>query len=407
MTSELALFTYPTIQQDIEAVYYQEVYPSHKIENSIEFYYKGSSSDYVALRYTTLNIRVKLTRPAAYTAIDENVTGKKCFLENMPISSIFSKVELYLNDTLVEGSHSLYPEESHIKTVLKFGKAVKDTELEAWGYAETDNALRNRMSSAENQYFEFVGPVFMDFFEQSQLLVPLVDIRLKFTVGEKKFFRRAEVGPLWGFSIESAVLKVKKIKVNYNILADHSRGIVQQNVVYPIQETKLISIPIAKDNTNFSYDNLFRGYSPKVLISVLVSEADSLTNPFKFQNFKLNYYSVIQDGINVHNESALEPDFENNLYTREYASLFENLQLFGKNRSLGITMKEFKETKCIFVTNLCRDMDLNGIQPPNYNNLRLEMKFAAPLPTNVNLIIMAVCDGVIEIDKNLRVHINK
>ena len=52
-------------------------------------------------------------------------------------------------------------------------------------------------------------------------------------------------------------------------------------------------------------------------------------------------------------------------------------------------------------------MNLNGPQHPNYGNLRLEMKFASPLTANVNLIIMAICDGMIEIDKNLRVHINK
>ena len=63
---ELTLFNYPIIQQAIENVSYQEVYPSHKLENNAEFYYKGSSSDYVAIKETTFKIKVKLTRPAAY-----------------------------------------------------------------------------------------------------------------------------------------------------------------------------------------------------------------------------------------------------------------------------------------------------------------------------------------------------
>ena len=70
-------------------------------------------------------------------------------------------------------------------------------------------------------------------------------------------------------------------------------------------------------------------------------------------------------------------------------------------------MEEFKTNKCIFVTNLCRDMDIDATQPPQYGNIRLEMKFADLLAENITLIIMAICDGVIEIDKNLHVHINK
>ena len=257
-----------------------------------------------------------------------------------------------------------------------------------------------------NQVFEFMGPVFLDFFKQSKLLVPLVDIRLKFTLANKNIFLRTQVGKTWGFSIESAILKLKKVKVNQGILAGHSKGILLRNLKYPIQQTKLLCLPIAKDSTSFFYDNLFRGYSPKLLITALVMEPAGNRNPFKFENFNLNYYNIIQNGTNVHNKSAFEPDFEKNLFVREYTSLFENLQFFQQNRSLGISMEKFKETKCIFVTNLCRDMDLNGIQPPNYSNLRLEMKFAAPLIVNVNLIIMAICDGMIGIDKNLRVHIN-
>ena len=131
--------------------------------------------------------------------------------------------------------------------------------------------------------FEFVGPIFMDFFAQSKLLVPMVDIRLKFIVASTDFFLRAEAGATWGFSIESAILNLKKVKVNHGILAAHSRGILHQNVMYPILQRKLISLPIAKNTTIFSYDNLFRGYSPKALISVLVSETNPSLNPFKFQ----------------------------------------------------------------------------------------------------------------------------
>ena len=87
--SELALFDDPSIQQSIESVWYHEIHPTYKINDNVEFFCKGSPSDYVDVNESTINVKLKLTYPTDYKETDTPVIEKKCFLENMTISSLF------------------------------------------------------------------------------------------------------------------------------------------------------------------------------------------------------------------------------------------------------------------------------------------------------------------------------
>ena len=65
--SELALFNFPIIQQPIESISYQDVYPAYKInDNNIEFFLKASDSHHVVVKDTLFHVKYKMTRPANY-----------------------------------------------------------------------------------------------------------------------------------------------------------------------------------------------------------------------------------------------------------------------------------------------------------------------------------------------------
>ena len=59
----------------------------------------------------------------------------------------------------------------------------------------------------------------------------------------------------------------------------------------------------------------------------------------------------------------------------------------------------------LVVFNLTPDLSAGGScgQPYQTSNLRLEMKFSAPLPKGINVIIMAIRDGRLEITKQRQV----
>ena len=418
--SELAVFDPPVIQTAIESTVFQDVFPAYTpTASSMEFVIRGSNDYYLDLNDTTLYLKVKLSRPAAYTPPPvpegspagtlpiphEHVREKQCFMENLPIATLFSKVSLYLNDTLVEGSHSLYPYKGMLLTMLQYSDPAKSKQLRAWGY--TDDPTRKALILSDDTILEFMGPLFLDFFLQPQLLIPAVDVRIQFTRNQlETFFMRTLVGETWKLSLESAMLKVKKVQVNKSIYQAHSLGILRQNALYPLRRTLMVSHTVTQGLKSYAIDNLFRGHSPKAIVTLMVKDnaaTSMLADPFTFEPFNLNYFALSQDGVILPNNRPFTPDFANNLCMQEYASLFQALQLFSQNQTIDVTFDEFKTNKCIFITNLCPDLDLELTQIQKFSNLRLEMKFAQALAQNINVIMMAICDDVLEIDKNLRV----
>ena len=151
--SELAVFDPPIIQTAIESTVFQDVFPAYTpTATNMEFIIRGSNDYYLDLNDTTLYLKVKLTRPADYAPTPvpegsppgtmptphEHVRTQQCFIENLPIATLFSKVSLYLNDTLVEGSHSLYPYKAMLLTMLQYSEPAKSKQLRAWGYTSDD-----------------------------------------------------------------------------------------------------------------------------------------------------------------------------------------------------------------------------------------------------------------------------
>ena len=86
----------------------------------------------------------------------------------------------------------------------------------------------------------------------------------------------------------------------------------------------------------------------------------------------------------------------------EYMAIFQSFP-----SDCGITYNDFLlKGYTIFVTNLCPDMNVEVTQSQRQKNLRLEMKFAEPLKENVSVINMAICDGMVQINQDLRVSLS-
>ena len=90
-------------------------------------------------------------------------------------------------------------------------------------------------------------------------------------------------------------------------------------VNYQIPQTKVImkSQNIPQGVTNFSIDNLFKGKLPDRVALAMVSDAamtgSYTANPFNFENFGVNYMSLLVNSQHVP-RIPYEPDFPRNDY---------------------------------------------------------------------------------------------
>ena len=135
--SELDLFIVPPTQTSIEAGSFIEYNPIATISQGtpIEFSITGGGQDYVDLSSTQLYVRAQIIR-ANNEPIDD---GDHVGPVNLFLHSLFSEVDITLNDTLVTASNNTYAYRSYLETILSYSNAAKTSQLTSALYYK-DNA---------------------------------------------------------------------------------------------------------------------------------------------------------------------------------------------------------------------------------------------------------------------------
>ena len=125
--SELDLFVVPPTQTSIESDTFVECNPISTISQGtpIEYSVTGAGQDYLDLSSTQLYVRAQIVK-ATYEPIDNNdAVGPT----NLFLHSLFSEVDITLNDTLVTSSKNTYAYRSYLETLLSYGGAAKTSQL--------------------------------------------------------------------------------------------------------------------------------------------------------------------------------------------------------------------------------------------------------------------------------------
>ena len=87
-------------------------------------------------------VRAKVTKADGSNLDTDSAVGPV----NKWLHSLFSQVDVYLNDTLVTPSTNTYPYRAYIETALSYGADAKETQLTSQhvvqGYIRTDGQRR-------------------------------------------------------------------------------------------------------------------------------------------------------------------------------------------------------------------------------------------------------------------------
>ena len=138
--SELDVFTIPGTQTSITKGQWIEYHPISNIMDSgpIEFYVSGTGDEYLDLARSQLFVKAKITK-ANGTAIDaETQVGPV----NLFLHSLFSQVDVSLNERLISPSTNTYPYRAMIETLLNYGEEAKTSQLSmAMFYKDTPGKM--------------------------------------------------------------------------------------------------------------------------------------------------------------------------------------------------------------------------------------------------------------------------
>ena len=197
------------------------------------------------------------------------------------LHSLFSQVDVYINDTLVTPSSNTYTFRAYFETLLSYGAEAKKTQLtsQLW-YKDTaghmDATMKNggnaglaerRKYIAESRVVEMMGRLHVELFLQDRFLLNGVRVKIRLVRSKYTFSLMADgVNPDVKVQIVDAILFARKAVLSPTVQMAHIKALEVGTAKYPLRPVDYKVYTIPQGAMSHTQDNLFLGTIPKRLI---------------------------------------------------------------------------------------------------------------------------------------------
>jgi len=413
LKSELDIFEKPTVQISQERGYWIQHFPSSTINDGgpLEFRIPSSPDLYLDLNSTYIRLYLKIVDESGNPASAD----AKVSTVNLTLHSLFSQVDVFLNEKMISAGSPTYAYRAYLETILNYGLDAKRTHLQQGlffrdtaGHFEdltgTKNAgfvTRGRLAKAGVQ---LAGRLHCDIFNQNKYLISSVDVTIKCIQNTADFvlmYDPEAASKKYNYVISDACLMVRKVKVSPSVRLAHESVLSKQNnVKMPISRVLCNVYSVAEGSLNFNKDSLFQTSVPDRLIVALVSASsyngDCSTNPYNLQNYNVTSVNFYVDDESI---MPMNLDIPNNKFADAYLNLFHASRMFTANSGNDISLSDYVNGYTVFTFDTTPDMD---DQRTLYRrgNSRLEIKFKQALEETVCVIVYGEFSNLLEITKN-------
>lgn len=272
--TELDLFATPPTQTSVESGKMVCYRPISTISNDspIEFHIPGTGDEYIDLSRTMLYIKVKV-KPAQVTVSEKTVRTPMIAPVNNWLHSMFSQVDIYLNQKCITPPSNSYMYRAYLEHLLNFGSDSKNSHLtnslyfaDSAGQFETignDNQGIVKRYNLVKEDVEMYGHLHCDIFNQDKYLLNGVDLTIKLQHAKKTFHLIGEADSDANVQILDVELHTRKVKINPSILVAHARALAVATAKYNITRVDVKTITIASGVQAKTLDNIYLGQLPK------------------------------------------------------------------------------------------------------------------------------------------------
>ena len=444
---QLNIFSQPVTNSAVIGTSYVTLRPTTNVLSNmsvLEFHYPCSSK-YVDLSETRLYIKLRIVDGYGDTVKPNSNVG---FINN-PLASLFSNVELLLNNVPVSRMpNNIYPIQSYVDIVshnmessyysfMSSRLFSKDTA----GYMDDCTLLGNTTidpvidptssdsssgkadppapkPSAGNNGFsirgtrtesskivELYGGFELDVMQIQRYMLSNVSIAMKLYQADEAFrLSSSDTNPNYKVQILDCALLIKTVHIAAEIILAQEAVLKNTPATYPYWSNHYRTFTMSKSDQNLVVDSLFGSRIPsKVFIVMLTSQAFSgcyRFSPLNFQTFGLNRFSLSVDGAIYPSGRTLAPDFDEGLFQELYVSFIEATGNMRHTKGPEISFDEFARGYCILA------VDIDG-HPQNRVDyipieregiMSLELGFSKALEQSINVIVIGQLLGCIRID---------
>ena len=399
------------IQRDIVDAGYVAVQPTIKNSSIVEFHI-DSGDNFIDLNKSELEVKFRIKK-ADGTNLAE---GEKVAMINYPIATIFSSIQVTLNDKTITHGDSNYAERAIMETLLTYGIDASKNWLQAGlFYKDTAGKMDSGDPTQENgnlglkQRAEFTsksklatvrGKLHLDIFNQPKPLINNSRLHVKLTQNKDAYvLMSGEADPHYKVEIKDIILWVRKLIVSDQV----QKSIIGRSVIMPLTRAIQREFTITPGGRTFVENNLHNGQLPTKLIMGLVRNDAHVGsykhNPLNFQHFDVSKVSLFLNGQIVDGR-PLSFDFGNDDYIDGFWGLSRAANHRYFNDGTLITRKDYKSGYTLWSYDLTPSQcDEQFNDPKKRGTLTAEFEFAKNIPTPLTLCVYFQFDSEIIINE--------
>ena len=421
INSELLLFDPVRVNRGSEQIRWIEYRPINQLtdDTPVEICVPGTGSQYMDLKRSRLYIRACIKKSDGTNLLEKDVVTP-C---NLFLQSIFSQIDVYLQQRLCSSGSAGHPYRAMFDTLLNFGPPALESQFQSQLFykdtagamdateplkAPVNEGLDNRNKLAKlSQSFDMEGPIYADVFQMERYLLNGVELRLKLHQTSNSFrLMTSATKENYKVVLEDVIFKACMVTVSPEVITGHAAALMKSPALYPYIRTELKAFAVPKGSYQASIDDLFLGNIPNRVVIAIVSGASysgsCQLNPFNLQHFLTNFINVSIDGVSVPSK-PLQPKFSTEKgqnYITAYQSLFAGLRKEDLDEGIYTTRNDFCRGYCMYVFDLGAHMDELNFQPAlKRGNLKLEIRFEKPLEQTNNILVYANFPSLLRIDQ--------
>ena len=391
--TETDLFSILPTQASLEKGRWIDYHPLSSVENDdgpITFLAAGTE-DYVDLSKTILFVEGKVVK-ADGTNLSGNEQSDIAPINNF-LHSLFKQVDVYLNGKQVTPAMGTYAYRAYLETLLNYDVSAKGSQLtsamyykDTAGEMESTGSLPAKKAISLNgdfmtagsgnqgfakrhqlihdgKKFTLSGPVFVDAFMGSRLLLNMVDLKLILNRSLDQFCLMDKNTNVLNAKVKltDVILKVRKVKVSPTVSMGHELALKKMAAIYPIRRVECKTFVMPANIPSVRKDNIFTGNIPKTFVFGLTDakgfSGDYGKNPYNFVDYKVTTVTLTVNGEELpFKQLTLNYEKNKENFIQAYNTLFSGTGKMNYNIGLDISREDYPKGYTLYAFDLTPDM---------------------------------------------------
>lgn len=338
---------------------------------------------------------------------------------NLPLQSLWSQIDTYMNGKLVSLNTNYYPWKANLKIILSSGTDGSESQLQshlffsddadmddANAYGGTNGGLAKRYTFTQlSKVFDLEGPLYEDIFRLDKYIVNGVDLNLKLFRNRAPLLIMSAAGsPSYKVQLLDVSFKACMIKVDSGVLINHAEILKETTAKYPLIRTEVKMYTCPTGSGSFIRQNVWSTNLPSKAYFAFISQAavngDYTKNIFNFQNLAEEIALYVNGESIPARPMKIDVGYNKNCVT-PFINLFEVAEKWNKDSGLNITRKMFSEGYTVYAFSIApSDLGEEYMNLVRQGSIRLEVKFATHTTETLNCLAYAEFPALLEIDQS-------